>query len=578
MYKHCPLITAVSGFALLVFGVICSWYIFPTLVANGIAESTALKEGTFAYKAWLKQPFPLQFKVYLFNVTNPEEVQFGGNPIVKEVGPYVFDEYRERLNVKVHEERDTLEYYLRKTFFFNEKESGCRSNSDVLTILNAAIIGTALQVESMLPSALPTVSQAIPYLYPGTTDIFMRATVQDVLFGGITIHCTHEEVEFLCGAMKGSLPSTIKQAPNGKDFVFSMFGHLNNTDVGPWEMARGFKNTTRGDVYSFHGKTAMDKWATDECNMINGSDSTVFPFLPMPRPKRIYSFADDFCRSLYVTYMGEGTEFDIPVAKYATTEDTLADIPQNECFCPTGQDEAGNDVPKCPPSGMMNLLACLKADILISYPHFYLADKKLHDYVTGLSPNKSLHENYASVEPRTATPLAGRKRIQMNLRIKRMENFDLLANVTDGIFPLLWLEEGVTLPEEVIQMLKVNFSRIDLLGYIKWGLIFVGIAVMATSFVLVTYRERLMCFANNGTVPITNGNVNPLRVDDGFDVGDPMNGVRHGMVDGHPMEVMDVNMSYPALYPQMDGKNTHDGMVRRNGSKVQQWNSNAWQK
>lgn len=36
-------------------------------------------------------PFPLIFKVYLFHVDNPDEVQAGGKPHLRELGPYVFE-------------------------------------------------------------------------------------------------------------------------------------------------------------------------------------------------------------------------------------------------------------------------------------------------------------------------------------------------------------------------------------------------------------------------------------------------------------------------------------------------------
>lgn len=36
-------------------------------------------------------PFPLEYKLYLFNVTNKDEVMAGGKPNLQEIGPYHFE-------------------------------------------------------------------------------------------------------------------------------------------------------------------------------------------------------------------------------------------------------------------------------------------------------------------------------------------------------------------------------------------------------------------------------------------------------------------------------------------------------
>lgn len=40
---------------------------------------------------WKTFPIPLKFKVYIFDVQNPNEVQQGAIPIVREKGPYVYE-------------------------------------------------------------------------------------------------------------------------------------------------------------------------------------------------------------------------------------------------------------------------------------------------------------------------------------------------------------------------------------------------------------------------------------------------------------------------------------------------------
>jgi hypothetical protein len=50
-----------------------------------------LKPGTQVRETWEKPPFHLDFKVYIFNITNPLEVVQGKKPILEEIGPYFFE-------------------------------------------------------------------------------------------------------------------------------------------------------------------------------------------------------------------------------------------------------------------------------------------------------------------------------------------------------------------------------------------------------------------------------------------------------------------------------------------------------
>jgi lysosome membrane protein 2 len=55
-----------------------------------IPQSTQIVKGTDQYDRWVEIPQPLDFKVFIFNVTNPDEAQRGAQPVLKEIGPYVY--------------------------------------------------------------------------------------------------------------------------------------------------------------------------------------------------------------------------------------------------------------------------------------------------------------------------------------------------------------------------------------------------------------------------------------------------------------------------------------------------------
>lgn len=72
---------------------------------------------------------------------------------------------------------------------------------------------------------------------------------------------------------------------------------------------------------------------------------------------------------------------------------------ENNCFCPILTDDDGKQHYDCPKSGLINIMPCVKAPILVSYPHFLLADKSLLDYAIGIKPDPELHSTFAYFEP-----------------------------------------------------------------------------------------------------------------------------------------------------------------------------------
>jgi lysosome membrane protein 2 len=49
-----------------------------------------LQNGTFQWNKWASPEAEMFLKVYLFNVTNPDEVENGGIPVFQELGPFTY--------------------------------------------------------------------------------------------------------------------------------------------------------------------------------------------------------------------------------------------------------------------------------------------------------------------------------------------------------------------------------------------------------------------------------------------------------------------------------------------------------
>lgn len=98
----CGLFTAVGGvigwiiMPILVVKIIDLVIKMPSYVVNHktifslIFQNVVLYNNSDQFQRWQKFPQPLEFKVFVFNVTNPDEIHRGALPIVKEVGPYIY--------------------------------------------------------------------------------------------------------------------------------------------------------------------------------------------------------------------------------------------------------------------------------------------------------------------------------------------------------------------------------------------------------------------------------------------------------------------------------------------------------
>ncbi|KAK4299017.1 hypothetical protein Pmani_028673 [Petrolisthes manimaculis] len=140
-----------------------------------------LKEDSSTLDAFLIPPVPIYMQFYLFNVTNPDEIRTkGAKPIIREVGPYTYDEHREKYDLQWDHSEGTVTYYQNKSFVFNPDMSPGHSEDDPVTTINAVMVSIASKVEPLGPVVEALVEFA--FLRFSET-IFITKTVGELLWG-----------------------------------------------------------------------------------------------------------------------------------------------------------------------------------------------------------------------------------------------------------------------------------------------------------------------------------------------------------------------------------------------------------
>ncbi|XP_058792829.1 sensory neuron membrane protein 1-like [Phymastichus coffea] len=446
------------------------WFGFPKLLVSMIKSQVNLKPGTDVRALWSKIPFAIDFRVYLYNVTNPDEVKAGAKPIVRQVGPYYFEEWHEKDNLIDRDEDDSVEYAIKNTFHFKAEKSEGLTGEEELTLPHVFILAMVMTVLRDKPTAMPVINKAVNSIFKNPENVFVKVKAMDLMFRGLMVDCTVSD--FAGGAVCGML----KENPEGlivydeEHFGFALLGAKNGTAAKQrMRVLRGRKNLMDiGRVIEFDGKKNISKWDDDRCDAFNGTDSYVFhPFLY--ENEDVVSFAPDLCRSLGAYFQKKTKLAGLNTNRYTAYLGDPSSDESLKCNC-----EAAD---KCLKAGMMDLHKCLGVPLVASHPHFYMADESYLATVDGLSPKQEDHEIFLDFEPFTGTPMFAKKRLQFNIPITKVDKFKIMKNFPDAMLPLFWVEEGVLLPDELIAQVKMIHTMLTVVAVMKWLMLLAGLGM-----------------------------------------------------------------------------------------------------
>ncbi|XP_058792638.1 sensory neuron membrane protein 1-like [Phymastichus coffea] len=466
----------INGVSSIIFSIVFLTVIFPIILESLIQKHSALKKGWFMRKMWRKSTY--EFHVYLFNVTNPEEIAKGDKPTLKEVGPYVYDVWQEKTNIEDHETDDTLTYSVKNTFFFNDEKSRCLSDDDELTLGHFVSLGIPNYFLITKPHLIPVTTKVVDGIVNNPQSVFVRAKVKDYLFDGFAVDCSGID-DFLaksaCNDIKENYVKyqTIKASDDV--YKYSMWGYLNLTDTysGKTRIRRGIRNIMEvGDLIEFNDMKNMSVWDDDKCDAFIGTDGTLFhPFIN--KRKNIYVTNTFFCRRLTYSYDSEVQFAGLKLFRYTTSLGTNSQTnPEDKCFCLAPD--------RCHKNGVFEVWKCLSNAYVASNPHFYAADPYFINSVKGLKPVKEKHLTTIDFDPLTGWPIRTQFRMQYNFALTKLSKYRLMANFPEAMLPVGWIDQVTILPSDFVK--KIKYLHV----IIKLSRIFSGLIILV-GFILCCY-------------------------------------------------------------------------------------------
>uniref|UniRef100_A0A7N6BG47 Scavenger receptor class B, member 2a n=1 Tax=Anabas testudineus TaxID=64144 RepID=A0A7N6BG47_ANATE len=367
--------------------------VFRTLMHNRLKKEIVLVKGSRVFESWKSPPPPVYMEYFFFNVTNVKEILEGAKPVVKQIGPYTYREYRYKDNVTMMENDTMVSAYNVKSFVFLREKSVGDPAEDNITTVNIPAWAVMNKVKGSIWKSLMVSGM----MTSAKSEFFTTRTVDELLWG-----------------YEDPLLARVSATSSDVEKVFGLMYKKNGSHDGEFIYHTGVENyMDYGRVETWKGQSELTFWTSDHSNSINGSDGSAFhPFLS--KNETIYIFTPDLCRySLSSQCLLDVEVKGIPAYRFTPPRSVLAskeENPDNEGFCVSPQE--------CLGTGLLKVSPCRKgAPVVASFPHFYLADKKYVAAIEGMSPHRTHHQTFLDLNPTTGVIVRANKRAQVNPRI-----------------------------------------------------------------------------------------------------------------------------------------------------------------
>lgn len=545
--SKCEIFLTVSSILTMLLG-ICFVMGVDKVIFNAVLKSKLeLYEGSFSYNIWKKTPVPMKLRFFLYEITNPYEFsKLGAKPIMKERGPYVYNEYHLKTNV-TWENNSTVTFHQRRWWTFDPQASGNNSELDQITYLNSVPISAFHALEPCGAKNLSFFSQLVNDVTPDEA-VIVNATAGDILFYGYQddlldmMHQPNENQDSWSDHLQTSWskephnswshkpqtsssdkpqtswldkPETSRSEEpetsesgntcdlNALTIKLAMYDKMawfykrNESDWfdGLFNMYTGQDNINNFGILNRWNGTQDGGFYDEPCGHISGSQGELWP--PGQDDTFISLYNTDLCSTLKLSYLeAVQSEQGLPAYRYGFTNTTFA-YPHSHpskkdgyCFCQDSLDA------NCPPAGLLDVQKCrMGAPAFVSLPHFLYAEPAAVT-VGGVRPPQPSDLFYIDLIPELGVPVSVRARMQINIQTKQYSDvpgfaFPPLTTLGEALVPVVWFEVTADVPSDMADELRpvVWVLRHWWVVTVVWVLMIVG-GVITTSLILYSADMR----------------------------------------------------------------------------------------
>lgn len=133
--------SAALGIIILVLAIVLGFVLFPNTVENKVKQELRLVRGTPVWNKWVDIDSPILISFYIFNVTNPDQVEDGTEaPTLQELGPYIYRQRRQKIDPHSEDCKEVVTYEQKYTYWFDQDKSGDLTEKDLVNIVNVPFI------------------------------------------------------------------------------------------------------------------------------------------------------------------------------------------------------------------------------------------------------------------------------------------------------------------------------------------------------------------------------------------------------------------------------------------------------